>query len=69
MTRIAQRYTVPSQHSHRDIMTTTGYDQDFHQWTEDQARLLRGGHYASLDIDHLVDETAAEIMETEHFPN
>jgi hypothetical protein len=50
-------------------MTTTGYDQDFHQWTEDQARLLRGGHYASLDIDHLVEETAAEIMETEHFPD
>lgn len=37
-------------------MTTTGYDQDFHQWTEDQALLLRSGHYASLDIDHLVEE-------------
>jgi hypothetical protein len=38
------------------MMTTTGYDQDFHQWAEDQAHLLRNGCYASLDIDHLVEE-------------
>ncbi len=37
-------------------MNTTGYEQDFHQWAHDQARLLRGGQYALLDIDHLIEE-------------
>lgn len=37
-------------------MTTTGYEQDFHRWTEEQAQLLRAGRYVALDIDHLVEE-------------
>jgi len=35
---------------------TTGYEQDFHRWTQEQASLLRAGRYAALDIDHLVEE-------------
>ncbi|MEA3639382.1 MAG: DUF29 domain-containing protein [Lamprobacter sp.] len=37
-------------------MTTTGYEQDFHRWTQEQACLLRSGQYAALDIDHLAEE-------------
>lgn len=32
------------------------YDQDFHAWTEQQARLLRGGRLADTDLIHLAEE-------------
>jgi Domain of unknown function DUF29 len=34
----------------------TLYDQDFLQWTQQQAECLRKGRWASLDIENLVEE-------------
>jgi hypothetical protein len=33
-----------------------GYDEDVLLWSQQQARLLREGRFAELDIDHLADE-------------
>ena len=35
---------------------STAYDKDVILWAEDQARLLRAGRFAELDIEHLADE-------------
>ena len=35
---------------------TTSYDTDVILWSEQQARLLRAGRFAELDIEHLADE-------------
>jgi Domain of unknown function DUF29 len=32
------------------------YDLDFHAWTEEQVRLLRGGHLADADVAHIAEE-------------
>jgi hypothetical protein len=32
------------------------YDQDFLQWTQQQADCLRKGYWLGLDVDHLVEE-------------
>ena len=32
------------------------YDKDVILWSEEQARLLRAGRFAELDIEHLADE-------------
>lgn len=32
------------------------YDQDFHAWAEEQARLLRCGQIANADIEHIAEE-------------
>lgn len=37
-------------------MTTTDYETDYYQWTQQQAALLRQGQFNALDIAHLVDE-------------
>lgn len=37
----------------------TGYEQDFLLWTQQQAELLKKGHWAELDIEHLVEELEA----------
>ena len=37
-------------------MTTSTYERDFYQWTQDQADLLRNGRFSALDVDHLVEE-------------
>ena len=34
----------------------TSYDKDVILWSEQQARLLRAGRFAELDIEHLADE-------------
>jgi hypothetical protein len=34
----------------------TSYDKDVILWSEQQARLLRTGRFAELDIEHLADE-------------
>jgi Domain of unknown function DUF29 len=34
----------------------TSYDKDVIRWSEQQARLLRAGRFAELDIEHLADE-------------
>lgn len=34
----------------------TAYDTDFYLWTQQQATLLRQGHFSELDTTHLVDE-------------
>jgi hypothetical protein len=34
----------------------TPYDKDVVMWSQEQARLLRAGRFAKLDIEHLVDE-------------
>lgn len=34
----------------------TSYDEDVILWSEQQARLLRAGRFAELDIEHLADE-------------
>jgi Domain of unknown function DUF29 len=36
--------------------TTTSYDKDVVLWSEEQARLLRAGRFAELDIQLLADE-------------
>lgn len=33
-----------------------GYDDDVLLWSQQQARLLREGRFAELDIEHLADE-------------
>ena len=40
----------------RGRSATTSYDKDVILWSEDQARLLRAGRFAELDIEHLADE-------------
>jgi hypothetical protein len=37
-------------------MNEIKYDQDFYGWTQEQARLLREGRFAELDIDNVVEE-------------
>jgi hypothetical protein len=32
------------------------YEQDFYAWTQEQARVLRNGAFAQLDIPNLVEE-------------
>src|SRR5271157_4637982 len=32
------------------------YDKDVVEWAEEQARLLRAGEFARLDIEHIADE-------------
>jgi hypothetical protein len=34
----------------------TLYETDFYAWTQEQARLLREGRWADLDLENLVDE-------------
>jgi hypothetical protein len=36
--------------------TATAYDKDVILWSQEQARLLRAGRVAELDIEHLADE-------------
>ena len=36
--------------------TTTGYDQDFYLWTQEQAALLREGAWHELDVHNLAEE-------------
>jgi K+ transporter len=38
----------------------TLYDQDFYEWTQENARLLRERRFSEIDIDNLVEEL--EIM-------
>jgi uncharacterized damage-inducible protein DinB len=37
-------------------MTTTTYDADFYQWTQQQADLLRQGALSALDTENLAEE-------------
>jgi hypothetical protein len=32
------------------------YDDDFHAWTQEQARLLRAGRFSDLDIENIAEE-------------
>ena len=41
------------------------FDQDFHAWVLEQIELLKGGRFADLDIEHLVDELRAVAMAEE----
>jgi hypothetical protein len=34
------------------------YERDFPVWAKRQAELLRGGRFAELDLDHLIEEVA-----------
>ena len=36
--------------------TAAAYDKDVILWSQEQARLLRAGRFAELDIEHLADE-------------
>lgn len=38
------------------MTTNAGYDQDVIAWANEQARLLRAGHFDRLDIEHLAEE-------------
>jgi len=42
--------------SARPRTTATTYDKDVILWSQEQARLLRAGRFAELDIEHLADE-------------
>src|ERR1700726_3737915 len=35
---------------------TAASDEDFYAWTRDQARLLRSGDFAELDIENIAEE-------------
>lgn len=37
-------------------MTISRYEEDFFAWSQEQADLLRAGHYGDIDVDHLVEE-------------
>lgn len=37
----------------------TSYDQDFLQWTQQQADYLRQGYWVGLDADNLIEELEA----------
>ena len=37
-------------------MTEVKYEQDFYGWTQEQARLLREGRFAELDVANVVEE-------------
>jgi Domain of unknown function DUF29 len=37
-------------------LATTSYDKDVLLWSREQARLLRAGRFAELDVVHLADE-------------
>jgi hypothetical protein len=37
-------------------MNEVKYDQDFYGWTQEQARLLREGRFAELDVANVVEE-------------
>lgn len=39
-----------------DRAAVTPYDKDVILWSQEQARLLRAGRFAELDIEHLADE-------------
>ena len=39
-----------------EVKASTGYDEDFYLWAQEQAQLLREGRFADLDLDHLIDE-------------
>ena len=34
----------------------SGYDEDFALWSAEQARLIRAGAFAALDLEHLAEE-------------
>jgi hypothetical protein len=38
------------------MTSTTTYETDFYQWTQQQAALLRQGEFSELDSAHLIDE-------------
>lgn len=38
------------------MATRNGYDDDIIAWAHEQARLLRAGQFAQLDIEHIADE-------------
>jgi hypothetical protein len=38
------------------IRNATAYEDDFYAWTQEQARLLRSGQTADLDLEHLAEE-------------
>ncbi|MBK8535765.1 MAG: DUF29 domain-containing protein [Candidatus Competibacteraceae bacterium] len=38
------------------MTTTTHYETDFYQWTQQQAALLRQGLLSAVDIEHLAEE-------------
>ena len=47
-------------------MTPTLYKEDFYQWTQHQAALLRSEDYAELDIDNLIEELEDMGSNTRH---
>jgi hypothetical protein len=54
--RKAEAATVRRPRVPSERFTTTSYDKDVILWSEEQARLLRAGRFAKLDIEHLADE-------------
>jgi len=38
------------------LAAPTLYETDFYGWTQQQANVLKAGDFASLDLDHLIDE-------------
>ncbi len=42
-------------------MNANLYDNDYAAWLEQQAHLLKTGHLAELDIEHLTEELELEM--------
>ncbi|MCW6507604.1 DUF29 domain-containing protein [Lichenifustis flavocetrariae] len=40
----------------QNIRKSSNYNEDFHQWTQDQAQLLRSGQLREADIDNIAEE-------------
>ena len=38
----------------------TLYEQDFYQWTQQQAGLLKAGRWREIDREHLVEENETQ---------
>lgn len=38
------------------MSNSTLYEQDFHAWADEQARLLRSGRLSEADIEHIAEE-------------
>jgi len=34
----------------------TSYDQDFYEWSQEQAALIRAGQWTAVDIEHVAEE-------------
>jgi hypothetical protein len=37
-------------------MKASNYETDFYTWTQQQASLLKSGHFSEIDVDNIIEE-------------